>query len=215
MTLLLNKAQTRCASAPNPTTYSLALPETVSAGPNYSISEVTTSGISLPDAHKQVVQTALTEAGRKALHEIRKLTGLTWEQLAGLFKVTRRSLHLWASGEPLSRVNEERLYRLLGTIRYIDRCSASINRSILLSPGSDGKFPLDLLRESRYEEVQKLLGPGDAPRRPMLKPLSVEASNSRRPEKPEELVGALHDPIHRKVGRSRPARAARSRRHGS
>ena len=33
----------------------------------------------------------------------------------------------------------------------------------------------------------------------------------RMPQKPEELVDALNDPIHRDVGRSRPARTVRSR----
>jgi transcriptional regulator with XRE-family HTH domain len=212
MTLLLDKTQTRCASAPNPTTSLLALPETVSAGPNYSVSEVTTSGVSLPDAstETEVVQTALTEIGRKALHELRKLTGLTWEQLAELFKVSRRSLHLWASGEPMSCRNEERLYRLLGTIRYIDRGSASMNRSILLSPCSDGTLPFDLLTEGRYNEVQELLGPGNAPRRPTLAPVSLEASNSRSPQKLEQLVGALHDPYY-EIGIARPDRAIKIR----
>jgi len=30
------------------------------------------------------------------------------------------------------------------------------------------------------------------------------------PQKPEELIGALQDPVHRDVGRSRPARVSRS-----
>jgi transcriptional regulator with XRE-family HTH domain len=215
MTLLLDKTQTGCSSAHSPTTSLLALPETASTGPNYSYSvsdEVTTSGLSLSDGSTKTVQTDLIEVGRKALNELRKLTGLTWEQLAGLFQVTRRSLHLWASGEPLSRVNEERLYRLLGTIRYIDQGSASMNRSILLSPGIDGKFPLDLLREGRYDEVRELVGHGNAPRRPMLKPLSAEASKSRRPQKPEELIGALHDPYY-EMGRARPDLAIKIRKN--
>ncbi|MFB2923296.1 MULTISPECIES: helix-turn-helix domain-containing protein [Aerosakkonema] len=170
------------------------------------VSERTTSGLSLSPQ-----PTASTEATRTALNELRKLSGLTWEQLARLFNVSRRSLHFWASGQPLSRFNEESLNRLLGTIRYINRGSASINRSILLSPSSDGKIPLDLLVAGRHEEVKQLIGSGNAPQRPQLQPLSPDAIASRIPQKPEELVDALHDPIHREVGRSRAVRAVRSR----
>lgn len=174
------------------------------------VSERTTSGLTLSSQ-----PATSTEATRIALNELRKLSGLTWEQLARLFNVSRRSLHFWASGQPLSRFNEESLNRLLGTVRYINRGSASINRSILLSPSSDGSIPFDLLVTGRHEEVKQLLSPGNTPQRPQLKPLSSEAIASRMPQKPEELVEALHDPIHREVGRSRTVRAVRNRKRDS
>jgi transcriptional regulator with XRE-family HTH domain len=174
------------------------------------VSERTTSGLTLPSQ-----PVASTEATRSALNEVRKLSGLTWEQLARLFNVSRRSLHFWASGQPLSRFNEESLNRLLGTVRYINRGSASINRTILLSPSSDGSIPFDLLVAGRYEDVKQLIGPGNSPQKSPLKPLSPDAIASRMPQKPEELVDALHDPIHREVGRSRTVRAVRSRKRDS
>lgn len=184
--------------------------ETVSDWDLLIVSERTTSGLTL-----SFQPVASTEATRSALNELRKLSGLTWEQLARLFNVSRRSLHFWASGQPLKRFNEESLNRLLGTVRYINRGSASINRSILLSPSNDGSIPFDLLVTGRHEEVMQLLGPGNAPQKPQLKPLSPDAIASRMPQKPEELVDALHDPIHREVGRSRSVRAARSRKRNS
>lgn len=174
------------------------------------ISEQTTSGFNLLSQ-----STGSIEATRTALNEIRKLSGLTWEQLARLFNVSRRSLHFWASGQPLSRFNEENLNRLLGTIRYINRGSASINRSVLFNPSRDGKIPLDLLVAGRHEEVKQLLGSGNAPQKQQLKPLSPDALASRMPQKPEELIDTLHDPIHREVGRSRAVRAVRSRKSDS
>ncbi|HBB35883.1 MAG TPA: transcriptional regulator [Cyanobacteria bacterium UBA8803] len=174
------------------------------------VSERTTSGLTLSSQ-----PVASTEATRSALNELRQLSGLTWEQLARLFNVSRRSLHFWASGQPLYPSNEERLNRLLGTVRYINRGSASINRSILLSPSSDGRIPLDLLIAGWYEEVKQLIGSGNTPQKSPLKPLSEDAIASRMPQKPEELVDALHDPIHREVGRSRTVRAVRSRKRDS
>jgi hypothetical protein len=40
----------------------------------------------------------LREPAPRVIAEIRHLTGLTWEQLAQVFNVSRRSVHFWASG---------------------------------------------------------------------------------------------------------------------
>lgn len=42
-----------------------------------------------------------------------------------------------------------------------------------------------------------------------LSPLSEDARKARMPLKPEDLVGALHDPVHRDVGRARTVKATR------
>jgi DNA-binding transcriptional regulator YiaG len=173
-------------------------------------SEMTTSGLTLPSTNSNSVETT-----RIALNQLRKLSGLTWDQLARLFNVSRRSLHSWASGKPLSRFNEEQLNRLLATVQYINWGSASLNRSLLLTPGTDSRLPFDLLVIGEYEEVKQILGYGNTPEKPKLAPLSEDARASRRPQNPADLVDALQEPIHREVGRSRPARAVRSRRNGS
>lgn len=43
--------------------------------------------------------------------------------------------------------------------------------------------------------------------------LSEDARKMRMPQKPEDLVGALNDPIHRDIGRSRPVRKVRVTTH--
>ncbi|MFM9264314.1 helix-turn-helix domain-containing protein [Tychonema sp. BBK16] len=166
----------------------------------------TTSGITLR-------ATGSPEATQKSISELRRLSGLTWEQLAKLFNVSRRSLHFWASGQPLSSFNEEQLNRLLEAIQYIDTGSANLNRSLLLK-GSNGKF-FDLLVAGQYEEFKQVVGFGNAPQKPKLGSLSEDALVARKPQNPADLVDALQEPIHREVGRSRPARAARSRKNNS
>lgn len=136
-----------------------------------------------------------------AIMELRRLSGFDWEQLSRLFGVTRRSLHFWASGEPPSPANEERLQRLLAVVRKIDRGTASVNRSLLLSPLSDGIIPYDLLIAGKYDEVFDRLGPGPIGVRPRPGPMSPQAAALRRPPRPHELVGALQDPVHLKEGR--------------
>lgn len=155
------------------------------------------------------------ESAQVTIHELKKLSGFTWEQLAKIFNVSRRSLHFWASGKPMTPFNEEHLRRLLATIRYIDRGSPDINRGALLQPQHGSTIPLDLLIAGKYEEVKRLLGAGTAVEKPKLKPLSPEAIASRLPPPPADLVGALHDTIHREVGRSRPAKTTRSRKLSS
>jgi DNA-binding transcriptional regulator YiaG len=170
--------------------------------------DLTTSGVNLSS-------TASTEVTQTAIHEIRRLTGLTWEQLAKLFNVSRRALHFWASGKRLNSFNEEQLNLLLDTIRYIDRGSASLNRNLLLMPFRDGTVPFDSLIAGKYQDVKNILGSGSAPQKPKLNPLSEDTLKLRRPLSPENLVDALQEPIHREVGRSRPAKSVRSRKNSS
>jgi transcriptional regulator with XRE-family HTH domain len=170
--------------------------------------EMTTSGRTLPSVSS-------AQETQKAINELRKLSGLTWDQLAKLFKKTRRSLHFWASGQPLNRSNEENLNRLLGTIQYIDRGSASLNRSLLLKLDSDGRLLFDLLVAGEYEKVKQILGYGNAPKKPELGPLSEEERRLRRPLPPDILANPLPDISYRQTGKSRPARAARSQRNSS
>ena len=113
-----------------------------------AISERTNSEIVVPKHNPHLFQDS-----QKAINELRKTSGLTWEQVAKLFNVSRRSIHFWASGQPLASDNEEKLNRLLGVIRYIDRGSASLNRKLLLNPNADGELPLDQLISGEYDKV--------------------------------------------------------------
>jgi transcriptional regulator with XRE-family HTH domain len=142
--------------------------------------------------------------------ELRRLSGLTWEQLAGLFRVSRRALHLWASGKPMASGNEEHLRRTLAVLRSIDRGSAEANRALLLSEHRTGGLLLDLLAAGRYDHVSVGLRSDDARRTVVTRP-SEEVRGARTPRPPEELVGALQDRIHRDIGRSRAAKSVRVR----
>jgi hypothetical protein len=143
-----------------------------------------------------------------AIAELRRLTGFTWDQLARIFSVSRRSLHFWASGKPMTANNEEHLQRVLGVVRQVDRGSASVNRAVLLAVADDGSVPIDLLAEGQYERVVGLLGPGDA-RRPKSPSVSAAATAARIPPPPQDLIGALQDRIHPASGRLLAAKAVR------
>jgi DNA-binding transcriptional regulator YiaG len=145
--------------------------------------------------------------------ELRRLTGLTWDQLARVFHVDRRSLHFWASGKPLSPSNEERLNRLVALICKVDRGSAAANRSALLAAHGT-VIPLDLLVESQWDRVLTLLGPGSGrSRETVVHPLSG-GRHSYAPPAPADLVGALQTRVHENKGRLRAARPLRVKKTG-
>ena len=146
-----------------------------------------------------------------AIGELRRLSGLTWDQLARLFCVSRRSLHFWASGKPMAAGNEEHLQRLLDVIRKIDRGSANANRKALLTARGDVGLPFDLLVDRNYDQVARMLGPTTAERGSAPK-ITNEARAARAPRPPAELVGALQDRVHPTSGRllkSKPLRLPR------
>lgn len=178
------------------TSTAYALPRDLVAGPG-CVTEQTTAG-----AYISVASAGAT------IGELRRLTGLTWDQLARLFSVSRRSLHFWASGKRMTPTNEEHLHRILAVVRKVDRGSASANRAALLDAGEDGNHPFDLLAAGSYEHVLSLLGLRESLRSSPPR-LSREARAARAPRPPEELVGALQDRIHRDGGAVRAAKSAR------
>jgi DNA-binding transcriptional regulator YiaG len=173
--------------------------------------KMTTSGVKLPATTLPTLPaTPPVRLTQQAVNELRKLSGLTWEQLACLFDVSRRSVHFWASGQPLAVTHEAKLNRILDAVQYISLGSASLNRSLLMGLGKDGRSYLELLAAGEYEEVKRLLGVGNAHPKPQLAPAAVAA---RIPANPADLVDALQDPIHREVGKSKLAKSVRSRKH--
>lgn len=145
-----------------------------------------------------------------AIGELRRLSGLTWDQLARLFNVSRRSLHFWASGKSMTSTNEEHLQRLLGVVRKVDRGSASANRAMLLGVLEDGNLPFDSLAVGDYERVLSQLGRGGG-HRSLPPKLAEDVRTARSPQSPDVLVGALQDRIHRDGGTTRAAKSVRVR----
>ena len=131
-----------------------------------------------------------------AIAELRRLSGLTWAQLARLFGVTRRSLHFWASGKPLTPANEERLNRMLATVRKVNRGSAIANRTLLLAADGDGQIAFDMLAEGRYEDVISLLGAGGVAPRSVGNRPSSSVQAARTPPAPDRFLNARQDRIH-------------------
>lgn len=161
-----------------------------------------------PSESSSVVRTG------SAVSEIRRRSGLTWDQVGALFAVSRRSVHFWASGKPLNAANEARLMQVLDIIREADRGDARSTRAALLQP-AEGVTPFELLASERFEEARRLLGEGSKYVTTPQIELSMAARAARQPLLPEEMVGALNGQVHRDVGKGRLARTVRNKRGGS
>jgi transcriptional regulator with XRE-family HTH domain len=79
------------------------------------------------------------------LDEIKSLSGLTWEQLANIVGVSRRTIHLWLQGNSLSHANEERLHSILHIVRSLSGSSQLDVRSRMLDK-SGGSSVAELLK---------------------------------------------------------------------
>ena len=132
------------------------------------------------------------------------MSSLTWEELATLLSVTRRSLHLWANGGPINTLNERHVRDLLVTMRELDRGTARENRALLLAPLRDGDITLgDLLRGRHFSDALALVGRGRGRSVP-----SVTQGAMWRPEKLSvaDMLGTNADRVKTDEGRALPPR---------
>jgi hypothetical protein len=157
--------------------------------------------------HKKASETPTIIPGfraRDGIFELRRLSGFTWDELAGLLSVTRRSLHLWANGGPINTSNEKRVRDLLVAMRKLDRGTARENRGLLIAPQPGGGAFSDLLRSQRFEEALALAGRG----RGRAVSMELPANKRRSAAKPSvaEMLGSSADRIHSDKGGSLPPR---------
>lgn len=82
----------------------------------------------------------------KALHAE---SGLTWDQLARLFGVSRRAVHHWASGGRMNAVNEEQLGDIQDVIRKLSGDSPADRRSMILASPPEGPSIFEQLKSRR------------------------------------------------------------------
>jgi len=146
-------------------------------------------------------------SARSVLQEIKSTTGLTWQQLARVFKVSQRSLHLWMDGEAMDSIHQERLYRVLITIRRLPFSESFQNRAFLLSPQADGTIPLDLLA-SGDDDAFVACATG-APARPITG--TSVPGDDRRPLPPSILMDAMQDNLHVDLPGRRTVKAVKRR----
>jgi hypothetical protein len=148
--------------------------------------------------------TVFHDDGNKSLFEIRRLSGLNWDQIAEMLAVDRRSVHNWAAGKPMALKNRQRLGSLLAALRYIDRGSARATGNLLLSPALAGQTFLQLAASGRYEEMMSRAGEGIGRAKQRRLPIEPESVPYASGHFGRELEAAGNDSIGEVVVTSRP-----------
>lgn len=100
-------------------------------------------------------QETTSKTAAEMLDEAKDLSGLTWDQLARIMGVSRRSLHFWINGRALSAEHEERLHRITQIVEMLAGRSQLEVRSRLLDK-SEGMSVFDLLVAERDDEALQL-----------------------------------------------------------
>ena len=156
----------------------------------YELPSVSVRTASGPDG--QIVPVPSESTGEAVL-EIRRRSGLTWEQLGHLFDVSRRSVHHWASGKAVTPEHERMIRRMLASIRRLDQGDQTATRARLLAVDEHlGVSVFDLWKQGRFEDA----GTQPAGNRPLEHrpvPLSRAAQHARRPPAPALLLEADQD----------------------
>ena len=133
------------------------------------------------------------ESTGEAIMEIRRLSGLTWQELGDLFEVSRRSVHHWANGKPVSAGNDRKIRRMLAAIRdFYQGNQLDTRASLLAVDQATGNSMLDLLQAGQFNDAAARISGVLAPE-PHRVPLSQAAQDMRRPPVPALLVGAEQD----------------------
>ena len=139
---------------------------------------------------------------------IRRRSGLTWDELADLFDVSRRSVHHWANGKVVNAQHDQVIRATLFALRNLDRGASGQTRDWLLAPDSDGVSAFDLLRQGRVDDVMARADSLPQACAPSLTPLAPAAQRSRRPPAATALMNALQDrPV--QSGKALPGRFVR------
>lgn len=125
-------------------------------------------------------QQELGQAPAEQISELRRISGLTWAQLADVFSVSARTPFHWASGNTVSAENHRRLGQALAAVRYVDRGSAEANRNLLLGSARQGQTFLELLRSAEFDAVRQLAGQGQGRTTPPSS-LSLDADRFNAP----------------------------------
>lgn len=153
---------------------------------------------------------AIESVAENPIAEFKRISGLTWEQVAQAIGVDRRTLHFWEAGRPMRPKHQERLQRALRIVRRADRGDAASTRQCLLD-ASGGPILKDLLANGAFDEAMRRVE-ALPPVPPKVKPsaLSSEARKARRgpllAQKPEVTDSPVSIP---RVGPGRPAKITR------
>jgi hypothetical protein len=107
------------------------------------------------DATRRAAEAGYT-AGKELAQNIRRLSGLTNEEIAPLTGVSRRSFQAWLAGSVVSARKEMRLRQIIDALELIGETDSQKMRATLLRREQGGIRPYDLLAEGRFDAAVSL-----------------------------------------------------------
>lgn len=105
------------------------------------------SGTSVVISMPAAASPRVTESTAAKVKRMREQSGLTWDQFARAFNVSRRAVHHWASGGNLSAANSGLLVEFDRLLSVIQSSDSDEVRQRLVSPDKSGESPLDAFRK--------------------------------------------------------------------
>lgn len=90
------------------------------------------------------------------LNRVKESSGLTWEQLAQVFGVSRRTVHLWTRGGKLNALHAEALRSLAHEVESLAGRTPLQVRAMLMTSDSAGRTPLDRVRALRSSPEDRI-----------------------------------------------------------
>ena len=88
----------------------------------------------------------------KSMRSLRRRSGLTWDELARILGVSRRTLYNWSVGGQISAAHARILADIVGLIHEVDTGDPKLTRSRLLAPTNSGStLYTQLVQRRRFE----------------------------------------------------------------
>lgn len=113
---------------------------------------------SLPLGDRVITRSVRNASSADLVRAVHDISGLTWEQIAKMFAVSRRAVHAWASGARISARNLEALAQLAGALESRRNFSPEDNRTWLLD-SSTGPSRYDRIRGMNDQAILEALVP--------------------------------------------------------
>ncbi|GAB1328387.1 hypothetical protein ACE1SV_27260 [Streptomyces sennicomposti] len=88
---------------------------------------------------------------------LRERSGLSWQQVARLFGVSRRAVHMWAAGGRMTDHHAALLGRHLAVVREHDRGNAEATKQYLLAANPGERSPYQLMVDYQLKCREKPL----------------------------------------------------------
>lgn len=112
----------------------------------YSDKSVLASSIAFSTVTDSAAEAPHRPSTAESVRKLHAISGLTWEQLARLFGVSRRAVHHWASGGRMNALNEEQLIEMLDVISRLPSGSPTERRSLILATPLEGPSIFEQLK---------------------------------------------------------------------